>query len=407
MAVISLRRIWDQASSGFWLVPSACVTVSAAAGVGLARLDRGAGNKSPQYLFPGPPEGARSFLGAIIGAMISFTGLVFSITIVVLVLTSGQFSPRVLRGFLRDRVIQWSLGLFVSTFVYAMVVDREVLGTHTTGPFVPRIAVTAAFVLVLVSVGLFIFYIDHVANMIRVSSIIANVGRESRTLLERRYPQDPDDPPPMPALRPVTTVVDANKMGVIVSVNTGALVDICRELDVVAELVPRIGDFVPKDGPLVRVHGDPGDGGHRLLRHISLANERTTEQDLAFGFRQLVDIAEKALSPGINDPTTAVQVIDTLHDLLRRLAVRELPPGRFADSHDDVRLIMPDYRFPDYLDVAVTEIWHFGKDSTQIPERLQRMLHDLLSAARPEYRSSISHWLRRVGGAVPATVIAS
>lgn len=407
MANLSVSHLWEKVSSGFWVVPAGCVVFSAAAGVAVIRLDGYLGDLQYAFLFPGPPEGARNFLGAIIGAMISFTGLVFSITVVVLVLTSGQFSPRVLRGFLRDRVIQWSLGLFVATFVYAMVIDREVLGTSAVHPFVPRIAVTLAFVLVLVSVGLFILYIDHVANMIRVSSIIASVGRESRGTLERRYPEDPPSAPPVPTLEPVTIELASPRLGVVVSVNESRLVALAREADVVAELIPRVGDFLPLGGPLIRIHGDPGKHADRLLGQVTLDTERTTEQDLAFGFRQLVDIAEKALSPGINDPTTAVQAIDTIHDLLHRLAVRELPSGRFTDKDGTVRAIVPQYSFSDFLTVAVEEIWHFGQDSTQIPNRLQRMLEDLLGAARPEYRPAIRRWLREVGGHTPATVIAS
>ena len=158
VSMVSLERVRDELRSMFWLVPAACVAAAIGTAVGLIMLDQAVGQMSTGVLFPGPPPGARSFLSSITQAMIAFTGLVFSITIVVLQLTSGQFSPRVLRAFLRDRGIQFALGIFISTFVYAMVVQRAVTGSAGHHPFVPRIAVTGALILLLASVGLFILW---------------------------------------------------------------------------------------------------------------------------------------------------------------------------------------------------------------------------------------------------------
>ena len=205
--MVSVERARDELRSMFWLVPAACVVTAIGLAVGLIAMDHALGAVSPGVLFPGPPSGARSFLSSITQAMIAFTGLVFSITIVVLQLTSGQFSPRVLRTFLRDRAIQLALGVFISTFVYAMVVQRAVTGSVGHHPFVPRIAVTGALVLVLASVGLFIFYIHHVANMVRVASIVASLGAESRDLLSSRYPAGQSAACPRPDLGPAARVM--------------------------------------------------------------------------------------------------------------------------------------------------------------------------------------------------------
>ena len=342
--MVSLERVRDELRSMFWLVPAACVAVAIGAAVGLVALDQVLRPVSTGVLFPGPPEGARSFLSSITQAMIAFTGLVFSITIVVLQLTSGQFSPRVLRAFLRDRAIQFALGVFVSTFVYAMVVQRAVTGSAGHDPFVPRIAVTGAFVLVLASVGLFIFYIHHVANMIRVATIVTTLGAESRELLERRYPAGQPAAGPAPGLGPAGRTVAAARAGVLVSVNEAALVRLASQAGCVVELAARVGDFLPQGAPLARIHPDgdqtgPGIDEARLLGEVAQDTERTMEQDLAFGFRQLVNIAERALSPATNDPTTACQALDMLHDLLRRLSVRYLPTGQ---AHRPGRLAAPD-----------------------------------------------------------------
>jgi len=408
LPVVSLERTRDVARSTFWLIPAVCVLVSIVLAIGLIALDDALPATHGFLIFPGPPAGARSFLSSIIQAMISFTGLVFSITIVVLQLSSGQFSPRVLRMFLGDGTIQLALGIFVATFVYAMVVHRAIRGTTGHGAFVPRIAVTVAFGFVLVSVGLFIFYIAHIANLIRVATIITHIGKQSRRVLATHYPPDTPAPglPPPPLPEP-TRVIAAARAGVVVSVNARALIQLATDRGCVLAVAVRVGDFVPAGAPLVTVHPDGEQGaagtaggdaglGRRVLREVALDTERTMEQDLAFGLRQLVDIAERALSPAVNDPTTASQSIDGLHDLLRALAHRQLPTGRWSDDDGILRLVVPQYGFPDFLDLAVDEIWRYGADSAQIPGRLAAMLTDLKAAARPEYQPSISVWSGRI-----------
>jgi uncharacterized membrane protein len=394
MAAVSLDRIRDRLRAAFWLIPSACAVVAVGLAIGLVGVDRDLGDAATRYLFPGPPEGARSFLGAITGAMISFTGLVFSITVVVLVLTSGQFSPRVLRRFLRDRTIQWTLGVFVATFLFAMTVHRTVLGTNDSGAFVPRIAVTFAFVLVLVSVGLFVHYIHHITTMIQVAAIITDLGRETRGILDRRCPPDPPPELPAPTLASEGVEVTAPRSGMVASVAERRIAQrACRE-GLVVVLVPRVGDFVACGAPLCIVHGDgPADW---VRGQIAIDDERTMEQDVAFGFRQLVDIAERALSPSTNDPTTACQAIDAMHDLLRRIVTRPLPTGRHAGAPGHVGLIVPQYSGEDYLDVALAEVWHYGAGSTQVPDRLAALLRDLRTVARPEHRPAVERWCARV-----------
>ena len=306
LPVVSVARARDVLRSAFWLVPSLCVLASIALAVGLVALDKYLPAAHGFLLFPGPPGGARAFLSSIITAMISFTGLVFSITIVVLQLTSGQFSPRVLRMFLRDRTIQATLGVLMATFVYAMTVQRAVLGTERHDAFVPRVAVTVAFVFVLASVGLFIRYIDHVANLVRAATVVSYIGAQSRQVLERRYAPDAEVDAvahdAAASLPPPSRTVPARSAGVLVSVNEQVLVQIAADAGCLLTVVPRVGDFVPAGGPLcvVRCSSTPGPGdlaGLDDLVHgeVALDTERTMEQDLAFGFRQLVDIAAAAL----------------------------------------------------------------------------------------------------------------
>jgi uncharacterized membrane protein len=416
---VSVSRIADVLRSAIWLVPTLCVAVAILLAVALVEVDTNLGPSGGLLLFPGPPGGARSFLSSIVTAMISFTGTVISITIVVLQLSSGQFSPRVLRHFLRDRTIQFSLGIFVATFAYSLVVLRAVKGGSGTGQanFVPRVAVTGAFVLVLASVGMFIAYIGHVTNMIRVANIIVSIGADTRDVLTRPDPGGPpdgDDP-----ASPCRGTIPSPRPGVVVSVNTARLVSLAAERDCVLRLTVRIGDFLPEGAVLLEVHGDAGapvpaadpvdaaDADWRrwtaaVCRYVAFDAEPTMEQDTAFGFRQLVDIALQALSPSVNAPTTAAQVIDETHDLLRRLVTEPRRGGCYRDEDGEVRLVVPQYDIDDYLRLVIREIWHYGHDSPRIPERLRRMLDDLHAAARPEYHPSIDAWRAHISRPAPS-----
>ena len=282
-----------------------------------------------------------------------------------------------------------------------MVVQRAVTGSVGHHPFVPRLAVTGAFVLVLASVGLFIFYIHHVSNMIRVATIITNLRSESQTVLDRRYPADQPPAGPTPDVGTLRAIVAAPGPGVLVSVNEGDLAQLAERAHCVLVLATRVGDFVPEGAPLVRIYcGRDGTGDINespVLAAVAQATERTMEQDLAFGFRQLVDIAERALSPSTNDPTTACQAIDALHDLLRRLCTRRLPSGRHYDRDGSIRLIIPQYSFADFVDLAVREIWRYGSDSSQVPERIKTMLDDLSRAALPEHHPVLQQWASEIG----------
>jgi uncharacterized membrane protein len=411
LPLVPRSRVADVLRSTVWLIPAVCVTGSIALAVVLIVIDEDLRPSGGALLFPGPPAGARAFLSAIVQAMISFTAVVFSITIVVLQLSSSQFSPRVLRHFMRDRVIQSSLGVFVATFTYAMVVLRAVTGGSGTGEadFVPRFAVTGAFVLVLASVALFIAYVGHVVNMIRVATVIASIGADTRAVLTSRDGGGParDEDPAWPACG----TVPSPGPGVLVSVSARRLVSLAAEHGSVLRLAVRVGDYLPEGAALFEVGGAAGRCGEdqepgwhaAVYRHVAFEIERTMEQDAAFGFRQLVDIALQALSPAVNAPTTATQVIDEMHDLLRRLVTGPQPGGCYRDDDGELRLVIPQYEVGDYLRLAVEEIWHHGHASPQVPGRLRRMLDDLHAVARPEHRLAVEAWRTRLTEPDPAT----
>nr|WP_301539032.1 DUF2254 domain-containing protein [Nocardioides sp. zg-1230] len=386
----------------FWVLPLVFALLAALLGLGLTALDDWLDTSlTLPLLFAGGPEGARSLLSAIITSMISFTGLVFSITVVVLQLTSSQFSPRVLRTFLRDWVNQVALGVFVATFVYSLVVLRAVRGTAETDTFVPQISVTVAFGFVLASVVVFLLYIDHIAQSIRAATIITQIAKDTREAIERSYPADTEA---RPRVAPPATAghrVAAEAPGVVQQVDDQGLLALAAEHGATIRVLRAIGEFVPEGSALLDVHGEDLPDEESLRARVHLGKERVLDDDPGFGFRQLVDIAERALSPGINDPTTAVQVIDQLHDLLRRLAARPLPQRQTFDEDGRLAVHVPRATFEDHLRLAVDEIAHWGADSERVQRRLRTMLVDVQEAALPEHRDAVARALRSLGQTAP------
>ena len=242
-----------------------------------------------------------------------------------------------------------------------------------------------AFALTLMSLGVFIFYINHVAHSIRVVHIVEAVAIETRaTLAEMIGAGTIPDPATIPAGPPDVVLGNPRRPGMVTGIDNAGLVALAKLHRCCIGIVPYVGDFVPSDAPLARIWFDPGyedaPSAEHVRDHVALSRERTMGQDIAFGFRQLVDIAEKALSPGINDPTTAVQALDQIHDLLRRLAVVDYPTGYYLDESGALRAMRPTHHWEDYLDLALTEIRQYGAGSIQVQRRLSATLADLALA---------------------------
>ena len=386
-----LSAIAEAVRTGFWALPTVCVAVACALALGLIKLDRELSEGFGRVTFGAGADGAREVLSAITTSMITFTGLVFSITIVVLSLTSSQFSPRVLRTFLRDRQTQLSLGIFIGTFVYAVLVLRTVNGLDEN-TFVPAVATTVGVLLLLLCVGVFVAYIHHITSMIQISSILNSISGETRDAVEREMPTGMRETPVV--IRPSgmpDAVLPAVRSGVLVDVDIPRLVRCAREADVVIVSDLHYGAFVPEGAPIAAVHrGDTTRlDSQAVAKSFALAQERTMQRDVAFGFRQLADIAAKALSPGVNDPTTAVQALDGMHDALRRLATRSLPTGAHTDEDGQIRLYLPQPRFEDYLALSLDEVEQYGAESIQVQQRVTALLDDLCAAALPEHRPAV------------------
>jgi uncharacterized membrane protein len=228
-----------------------------------------------------------------------------------------------------------------------------------------------------------VIYVQHIGQSLRVSALIELVGHDTRKVIDRRYP---DAGPPSPLDPNAPRVVPARKSGVVTMIGTDALVAEAKRTDCVLELVPGLGEFVPAGGPLFIVHGASIDVDEdRLFAALSLKLEPTLDEDVAYGMRLLVDIAERSLSESpFQDPTTAVQAIDRLHDILRQLARRPFPDGRIPDEAGQIRLLLKTMSWENYVHLAFDEIRMAGAGSPQVSRRLVAAFIDLRSVALTE-----------------------
>jgi uncharacterized membrane protein len=377
------RKLTVSVGSSLWFVPVMCVLAGGAISFGTLALDRAFDYEAIPEGLVGHPTSATAILNTIAASMVSLAALVLTITMVVVQLAMGQFSPRIVQRILRDKPSQLAIGLFVATFVHAVLTSREVIDRGDGTGQVPGIAVVTSYILVLASIAVLVIYVHHIGQALRVSALIELVGDDTRKLVDRRYP----DAGPPPTVDPdAPRVVAARESGVVTMIGADALVREARRADCLLELVPALGQFVPAGGPLFLVHGETEDlDESSLFAALSLKLEPTLDEDVAYGFRLLVDIAERSLSESpFQDPTTAMQAIDRLHDILRQLARRPLPDGRVRDDDGEIRLLVKTMSWEDYVRLAFTEIRIAGAGSPQVSRRLVAALNDLRRVALPE-----------------------
>ncbi len=384
------RQIYEYVRNSLWIVPGLFLILAIWLGIFLPDVDEGTKTTIGLSFGSGAAE---SILGAIAGGMITFTGFVFSVLLLAVQFGSSQFSPRMLRRFLRDPVTKFSLGVFIATFIYALMVLRTV-GVADNPKFVPDNSISVALVWLLISMLLFLRLISKTTQGLRVASVVKDLGRDGAKEIRRFYPEVEMDPveadgDPEPLAEPVRLVEYGGPPGVLQSIDAKGLVRMARESDLVVELVPAIGDFIAEDSILFRVSGGADLPVGPLRRCVAVGDERTMNQDPAFVLRLLADISSKALSPGINDPTTSVQALDQIELLLRLLARRRLLPGERRDETGQVRLRYPAQSWDDFLSIALDEARVFGAGSAQVTRRLRAMLDDLHASVPAARRPAV------------------
>ena len=339
------------------------------------------------------PDGARSVLSAFTSSMLTFVVFVVSSMLIVVQLASAQLTPRVIAMAFSNRKVKWVLGAFTFAYTYTVAAAGRI------DEHVPQLPVALAIALNIGSIALFFWFAQELGSSLRPISILVRIARHGLALIEHLYP-DPFDPQeqrqPKPVLSPDCDVIDhVGPTGVVLAFSQLDLVAIAEKADATLELLPQVGDFLSRGEPLFRVKpsNQPIDAD-ALRGCIAVGPERTLEQDPAFAFRIIVDIANKALSPAINDPTTAVLALDQLHRLLRHVGMRRLDAGQVADSKGFVRLY---YRTPDWVNfvtLAVSEIRLYGAGSVQVARRLRAMLEHLSETLHESRRPALVQELK-------------
>ncbi|CAM5350767.1 hypothetical protein SSPIM334S_07318 [Streptomyces spiroverticillatus] len=332
-------------------------------------------------------EDAKTIITTVSSAMMTFIGVVFSISLVAVQMASGQFSPRVVRIFVRSRITKLTFSVFLATFVLSLLVlaaydgetDPEKVET------VPVVQSLLTMAMVALSLMLFIAYVNSTLRLMRVSHVIDRISRASLATLRKQEREWDEDV----VLGPETArFAYRGRAGVLRDVDIARLMRVARRRGAVLRLIPRIGDFVVPGTPVIAVHGGEGVTEKAVRRSVSVGVERTFHQDLGFGLRQLADIALRALSPAVNDPTTAVQALDRIVQFLA-VAV-ELPLGalRHRDGQLQVRFVQDVPGWADLVDLAFTEIRGVVAGNPQVSRRMMAGLDDLLLLA-PEGRREV------------------
>jgi uncharacterized membrane protein len=373
----------DYLKGALWVYPAVAVVLALLAGAGLSAITVSPDSRLEPFLFQGTADDARTLLIGISGTMMSVIALVLGLTLVALQLSSTQFSPRLLRNFLRDRVNQLVLSVFVATFVYSTA------GLYTVGvrhgqrvDDYPRLAVTLALALLFASLMVLVYFVHHVAHSIQVDEVMSTVERTTMQVIAHDLPTRGVEQitPPEPPVWAVA--VPSYRSGYVQTLHSAPLLEAAIADGVVAEIVPMVGEHVIKGAPLAWIWRTSPEQPAPDVPHfvqpvhdaVRIGYERTSEQDVALGVRQLADIAVKALSPAVNDPYTAIQALEHLSVVLASLAARPLGCVLRYDDGGALRVVVPGRDLAYYVELATGQIRRYGADEPRVARALLRVL---------------------------------
>lgn len=406
----------DAFRAQLWPIPVTGVVLAVLAGILLPFLDIDVDGKMPLWLdavvFSGDPGASRTVLDAVASSLITVTALTFSLTVVTLQLASSQFSPRLLRTFTQDVFVQVTLALFLATFTYSLTVLRSVRSSAGGGgaAFVPRLAITLSFLLALASVIGLVLFLAHLTREIRVETMLSNVRLDASHTVTSNLIRRGEKSPSVPARPAHPALVFATTSGFLTRVDKGKLVHLADDLDAVIRLEREPGDFLVAGTPVASFWRPGGDRITdpeiiaRVRKGVGTAvhtgPERTAAQDVGYGLRQLTDVVSKALSPGINDPTTAVHALGHTSSLLVELMSYQLGPTTLTGDGDVARVILAQSTFERHLDSAITQPRKYGASDPVVVASLYRLLGDLAWNAPAVYCPVIADQVERLRASV-------
>lgn len=406
-------KYWDRIRSGFWFLPTVMAAVSMVFSyltVALDVLMQARGAHTWSWVYTGGAEGASAVLTAISGSMITIAGLVFSMTLVAMSLAASNFGPRLLQNFMRDTANQVVLGTFVATFLYCMLILRTIRRADE-GAFVPHISVSLGVLFALGSIGVLIYFIHHVAVSIQADEIVTRVGAELIARVEKLFPEQVGSSQAVDGGKrsgeeiPESFERDARGIpadadGYLQLIDADALMKLATDEDVLFRVERRPGQYVVTGSALVRVW--PAERCNAELAAavnaaFAVGAQRSAAQDIEYLIGQLVEIAVRALSPGINDPFTAITCIDRLSSALSRFAQRDLPSPLRYDADSNLRVIACGTTFAIAVDAAFGPIRRYGRSSAEVTLRLLDAIAVIGGAARrTEDRAALSLQAARV-----------
>jgi uncharacterized membrane protein len=377
-----VRGTIEYLRSALWFVPFIAIPLELV----LSRLFHQIDTRLGWTLLGLGPAGARAVLEATVTMTLSFIVFTFGSLLVAIQIAGGQLTPRIIATtLLRDNVVRYAVGLFVFSMMFAIsALNRLETNVH-------QFALLLAMILAVMSMATFLYLIDYAARLLRPISILTRTAETGLTVIEHLYPAPTEAPDiavgPSPALGvPDRIVAHTGASQVLLAVELQELIAAARAADGIVQLIPSVGDFVGKDKPLFALYGGAAAIDDNKLRNVALFGaERTLEQDPAFSFRIVADIALKALSPAINDPTTAVLAIDQLQRLLDQVGKRQLSDEMICDEAERLRVIFRTPNWEDFVNLAFSEIRRCGAGNFQVARRLRAMIEDL-TRALPKHR---------------------
>lgn len=388
--------------TSYWFVPMLMVGVAIILSFVTLAIDQEISAEWVQgvgFVWSGGPEGARGLLSTIAGSMITVAGVTFSITIVALSLASSQFGPRLLRNFMRDRSNQFVLGTFIATFTYSILILRTIRATESL-EFVPHLSITVAMVLALASLGVLFYFVHHTALSIQAPIVIAQVARELMDKINEIFPdslgqgEEREQAAPFDAMQQVPASIQSPGDGYVQAIDDDALIQVATHNDLRVLLIARPGHFVNRGSILAVAY--PAERVsesvvHALRDVFVLGPQRTQTQDVEYLIDQLVEVAVRALSPGINDPRTAIACIDWLGAALSRFAERRFPSALRNDAQGILRVVVQHpTSFEGLLRLGLAQIHEYSQSSVAVNIRLLEMLAKLVCHTRtPTDRAAV------------------
>ncbi len=393
----------EDVRASYWFLPTLLALAGLTLGLAIVLIDARLGDAwlgRYEWFYGSRPEGARAMLSTIAGSTITVAGVVFSITLAAVTYASGQFGPRLLGNFMRDRGNQATLGIFIGTYLYCLVVLRTIRSAEETSAdtagavrdaFVPHLAMFGGLALAIASTAVLIYFVHHVTRGIHINNVIARVGRDLiADIREQDHEQVQGKEPRLPLRDP--TIVAAGKTGYIEAIDLDALVALACRHDLRLRLLHRPGDFIVEGRPLFEAEAETATNDAISAGRndcMTIGEQRTAQQDLRFAIDELVEIAARALSPGVNDPFTAIACLDWLGAALTELDRNPAAKRFMADRNGVIRVELRPLAFKDYLSAA------FGQLRTYVAADPNALLHaittltEVAAGAQAENRSLV------------------